>query len=118
MAIVRCELPSGGWVDYRDDLKAADKFAVQDAIVLEYDENERRRVRVGTVNIMRNALLVRVITAWSFEGVPVPGMNIAGAETLGDMLTIEDYDALTEAVAPLLDKITGTSAPNQQKSGS
>lgn len=117
MAIARCELPSGNWVEYREDLKAADKFAVQDAVILEYDENDKRRMRAGTINVMRNTLLVRTITAWSFEGIPVPGQNMAGVDTLGDILTIEDYDALAEAVAPLLDKITGVTAPNQQKSG-
>lgn len=118
MPIERVDLPSGNWIDYRTDLKASDKFYVQDALVLEYDENDRRRVRVGALNVMRNALLVRVITAWSFTGVPVPSQNIAGTETIGDILDIEDYDALTEAVSPLLEKVTVSSSPNQQKSGS
>jgi hypothetical protein len=118
MAIVRLDLPSGNWIDYRDNLLAADKFAVQDAIVFEYDDSDKRRFRAGSTNTMRNALLHRIITAWSYQGVPVPSQNIAGVETIGEMLDIDDYNALAEAVAPLLDKVAFTSAPNQQKSGS
>jgi hypothetical protein len=118
MAIEHIELPSGAWVDYRNDLKAGDKFATQDAVVLEYDESDKRKIRGGTTNVMRNALLARIITAWSFQGIPVPSQNIAGIETLGETLDIDDYNFLAEAVAPLLDKVAFTSAPNQRKSGS
>lgn len=118
MPVTRLELPSGAWIDYRTDLKAADKMAVQDAVVLEYDDTDKRKIRGGITNTMRNALLTRIITAWSFEGIPVPSLNIARAETIGETMDIDDYNALAEAVAPLLDKVAFTSAPNQQKSGS
>ena len=119
MSVERLNLPSENWVEYRTNLKAADKFAVQDAVILEYEgEGEKRTLRAGMSNTMRNALLVRIITAWSLEGIPVPSQNIAGAETLGEYLDIDDYNALAEAVAPLLDKVAFTSTPNQRKSGS
>lgn len=119
MSVTRLELPSGNWVEYRTALKASDKFSTQDAVVLEYEnEGEKRTLRAGMTNTMRNALLTRIITAWSFEGIPVPGVNIAGPDTLGDTLDIDDYNALAEAVAPLLDKVAFTSTPNRQKSGS
>jgi hypothetical protein len=118
MATTRFELPSENWVEYRTDLKAGDKFAVQDAVILEYTEDDKRRLRAGTTNVMRNALLTRIITAWSFQGIPVPSQNFAGVETIGETLDIDDYNALAEAVAPLLDKVAFTSAPNQRKSGS
>lgn len=118
MAIEHIELPSGEWVDYRSNLKAGDKFAVQDAVILEYDANEKRQMRAGVSNVMRNALLTRIITAWSYVGIPVPAQNIAGVETIGDVMDIEDYNALAEAVTPLLDKVMFTSAPNREKSGS
>lgn len=118
MAIVHLELPSSEWVDYRDNLKSADKFAVQDAIVLEYDEDNKRQMRAGVTNVMRNALLARIITAWSYPGIPVPAQNIAGVEIIGETMDIDDYNALAEAVTPLLDKVMFTSAPNQRKSGS
>jgi hypothetical protein len=118
MTTERFELPSGSWIEYRTSLKAADKFAVQDAIILEFTEGEARKVRGGTSNTMRNALLARIITAWSFEGIPIPSLNIAGVDTLGDTLDIDDYNALSEEVSELLEKVAFTSAPNQQKSGS
>jgi hypothetical protein len=118
MATDRIELPSGGWIEYRTDLKANDKFAVQDAIIIELSDGDTRKVHGGTSNLMRNALLARIITAWSYEGIPVPAMNIAGVETIGDTLDIDDYNALAEEVNPLLEKVAFTSAPNREKSGS
>ena len=118
MTTQRIELPSGAWIEYRVSLKAADKMAVQDAIILEYDDTDKRKIRGGVTNTMRNALLTRIITAWSFEGIPVPSLNIAGPDTLGETLDIDDYNELSEAVGPLLDKVAFTSAPNQRKSGS
>lgn len=118
MALVRVELPSEAWVEYRDDLKANDKFAVQDALVIELTDGETRKVHGGTSNVMRNALLARIITAWSYPGIPVPAQNIAGVDTIGDTLDIDDYNALSEEVNPLLEKVAFTSAPNREKSGS
>jgi hypothetical protein len=118
MTTERIELPSENWIEYRTSLKANDKFAVQDAIILEFTEGEARKVHGGTSNTMRNALLARIITAWSFEGIPIPSMNIAGVETIGDTLDIDDYNALAEAVNELLEKVAFTSSPNQRKSDS
>lgn len=117
MAIERLELPSGAWIEYRSDLKAKDKFATQDAIEITVGENGLQNMRGGFANRLRNALLLQLITAWSFEGVPVPSVNLAGADTLGDVLDIDDYNALTEAVAPLLMKVAGTGdSPNRKTS--
>lgn len=118
MPQVRVELPSENWVEYRDDLKANDKFAVQDAIVIELSDGETRKVHGGTSNLMRNALLARIITAWSYPGIPIPSQNIAGVETIGDTLDIDDYNALSDSVETLLEKVAFTSAPNREKSGS
>lgn len=118
MATDRIELPSGGWIEYRTDLKANDKFAVQDALIVEMTEGETRKLHGGTQNTLRNALLARIITAWSFEGIPVPSMNIAGVETIGETLDIDDYNALAEDVNELLEKVAFTSSPNRVKSGS
>ncbi len=118
MTTERIELPSENWIEYRTDLKANDKFAVQDAMVFEYTDGEARRIHGGASNTMRNALLARIITAWSYEGIPVPSMNIAGVDTIGDTLDIDDYNFLAEAVSDLLDRVAFTSAPNRSKSGS
>jgi len=108
---MRVELPSGGWVELRDRLKAADKFAVQDSIRLQIEDGVQLFTG-GIQNSMRNALLGRVITSWSFEGVPIPSQNIAGDDIIGDTLDLDDYDALTKAVEPLMEKVSFSAAAN------
>jgi hypothetical protein len=118
--MARIELPSGAWVEYRDKLKAADKFAVQDSIRLSIDDGVQL-VTGGIQNSMRNALLGRVISSWSFEGVPIPSQNIAGDEIIGELLELDDYDALSKAVEPLMEKVSFSAAanasPNRKRSG-
>lgn len=113
--MAKVELPSGGWVEFRDSLKAMDRFIVQDAVTLEFRDGGNR-ASLGMVNDQRNALLGRIITAWSFP-VPVPSGNgfQAADVVIGDAMDIDDYNALAEAVQPLLDKISGTSVPEDPK---
>jgi len=107
----RAELPSGHWVDYRDKLMVADRFAVQDALSVTYetrpDGTETRRQAGAVMEQMRVALLKQIITAWSFPGVPVPAQNIADAEEcLGSVLDLDDYYALAAEVEPLFEAVT------------
>lgn len=113
----KLDLPSGGWVEYRDQLKASDRFAVQAAAKLEYGTaGERTAAVLEMVNDQRNALLGRIITTWSFP-VPVPAQNsFAAADVIiGDALDLDDYAALEEAVQPLMDKIAGRGLPDPKK---
>jgi hypothetical protein len=121
---LRVELPSGNWVDVRDKLMAADKFAAQSAVTLTYEalgerqdgQGQVQRIPGGVENEMRNALLGQVIDAWSFEGVPVPSQNIAGpAATIGATLDLDDYNVLQEAVQPLLEKVRFGAGPNTRR---
>jgi hypothetical protein len=120
----RIELPSGGWVEYRDQLKASDRFAVQAVAKIEVVGGTARKGeaaggdrRVAAIlemlNDQRNALLGRIITAWSFPA-PVPAQNdFAAADVIiGDALDLDDYAALEEAVQPLMDKIAGRGQPD------
>jgi hypothetical protein len=101
-------LPSGATVVIRDRLKAKDKFAVQAAMRLSTDVTTGLQESTGNVlNEMRNALLKLVIERWSFE-VPVPSVQ---ADAL-DELDIDDYNALLDAVEPLMSKIL-TTVPNR-----
>lgn len=111
----RVELPSGGWVEYRDQLKAVDRFAVQDAVMLEF-RAEGNRASLGMVNDQRNALLGRIIEKWSFQ-VPVPKDNSfqAADVVLGELLDLDDYQALADAVQPLMEKISGTTVKSDPK---
>lgn len=109
------ELPSGNWVEYRDQLKAMDRFAVQDAVMLEFREGGNR-ASLGMINDQRNALLGRIITKWSYPG-PVPSENSfqAADVVIGDAMDLDDYNALADAVQPLLEKISGTTVKGDPK---
>ena len=103
---VKVDLPSGGWVEVRDKLKAADKFAVQDAVVFTFESGGSQQISAGLQNKMRNALLSKIITGWSYE-LPIPSQNEKWAtEDLGDIMDIDDYNALQQAVEPLFEKVS------------
>ena len=103
------ELPSGNKVEYRDKLKAIDRFAVQDAVFLEVKDGVNRAA-LGFGNDIRNALLGRIITSWTY-GVPTPAeaKDIAAADVIiGEAMDLDDYNVLADAVQPLVDKVAGT----------
>lgn len=114
--MARVELPSlrdgseteHNWVEYREQLKAIDRFAVQDAIIIDTKDGSNR-MSLGIGNDVRNALLGRIITAWSFPTpTPVQVKDIAAADVvIGEALDLDDYNALSEAVQPLVDKVSG-----------
>lgn len=103
---MKVELPSGAWIEYRDQLKARDKFVVQDAVTLEFRDGGNL-TSMGIVNDQRNALLGRIITGWSFP-VPIPSANSfqAADVVIGEAMDLDDYNALSKAVQPLMDKLT------------
>lgn len=106
----RLDLPSGNWIEYRDQLMAADKFAVQDALTLTVNSGNSQVVSGGIANQMRNALLRQIITGWSY-GAPIPSMN--GGGDIGHTFNLDDYNAVEEAVQPLLDKVSFV--PNREQ---
>jgi hypothetical protein len=65
---------------------------------------------------MRNALLGRIITAWSYPA-PIPSKNSFQAAdiVIGETMNLEDYAALEEAIQPLMDLINGTREPDPKK---
>lgn len=110
---MRVDLPSGTsdrpvWVDIREDLKAADKIAVQGAISVTVDTEGLTHSRGGLENAMRNALLARLITDWSFreQGIPIPAQHAVGPDVIPEVITdLDDYDALSDAVQPMLVRV-------------
>jgi hypothetical protein len=111
--MARIDLPSGNWIEYRDALKAKDRFAVQNAIKLTMTSQGTQEYAGGTQNAMVVALLTRLITSWSFED-PVPSANGKDPEdVLGDVLDIDDYAALEEATEELMNKVVFT-GPNRR----
>jgi hypothetical protein len=101
--MARIELPSGNWIEYREKLMAADKFAVQNSIILTISDEKGTDVTGGLQNNMRNALLTQIITSWSFD-VPIPSVNAGG--DIGMTLDLDDYNAIQAAVEPLMEKIS------------
>jgi hypothetical protein len=114
--MAKVELPSGGWVEYRDKLMSGDKFAVQDAVSLEFRDGANK-ASLGLMNDQRNALLGRIITGWSFGQTPNDVAALQAADVvIGNALDIDDYNMLSEEIQPLLDKITGSAVRTDPKS--
>lgn len=102
------------WVEYRDKLMSQDRFEVQEAALVVMGDNGKTSL-LALTNDMRNALLGKIISAWSFP-VPVPAQNSMAAadKVIGGALDLDDYIILEEAVQPLLDKINGrTDSPKK-----
>jgi hypothetical protein len=119
---LRLDLPSGGWIEYRDQLRGKDKFAVQGAIRFTMEEGRAQEVTGAVSNNMRNALLARIITDWSFpEPIPAKRSDLDLSDPLqledaiGEPLDIDDYNALQEAVEPLFEKVS-FQGPNRKTS--
>lgn len=112
----KIDLPSGAWVEIREDLKARDRFEVQSVAMLEVGEGRNKAALYEMQNDMRNALLGRIITSWSY-GVPVPSANsFAAADVIiGEAMDLDDYAVLADEVEPLMDKIQGRKAPDPKK---
>lgn len=111
---MRIELPSvqadgtHHWVEIRDKLMSMDRFEVQKVASVEVGDGRNRANFYEMANDLRNALLGRIITAWSFQA-PIPSQNSfqAADMVLGGVLDLEDYAALEEAVEPFMDLIQG-----------
>ncbi len=118
----RIEMPSkdnegnANWIDIREDLKVRDRLAVQEVATVQIGETGNSMSMLAMQNDMRNALLGRIITAWSYS-FPIPSQNsfVAADVAIGEM-ELDDYSVLEAAVQPLMDKISGrvTADPKKQ----
>jgi len=114
--MARAELPSGEWVEYRDKLIAADRFAVQAVARVEFGDSGNKASFLEMQNDMRNALLGRIITGWSYHS-PIPSADSfrAADMVIGETMDLDDYAALEKAIEPLMDKIAGRGTPDPKK---
>lgn len=116
--LLRIELPSTrpdgskNWVEIRERTRPLDQPAVQEAgykatIEILPDGTQLQHTTGGADARMRFALLNRIITAWSFDGVPIPSQNIGKPdEVIDSVFTDEDdWDTLCEKVQPILDRV-------------
>ena len=116
---MRVEMPSKQadgtphWVEYRDSLMSIDKFAVDEVATVVMGEAGNKVSALAMRNDMRNALLGRIISAWSYP-VPVPkDNNFQAADiVIGNAMNLKDYSALAKAVEPLMDEIEGRDLPD------
>ena len=120
---MRVDMPSKqadgtpNWVEYRDNLMAIDKFAVDEVATITMGDAGNKVSALAMRNDMRNALLGRIITGWSYP-VPIPSQNNFQAADLviGNALNLKDYAALARAVEPLMDEIEGKELPDPKPS--
>ncbi len=112
----RIDLPSGAWIEYRNELKVKDRLAVQEVAMMEVAEGGNSKASfLAMQNDMRNALLGRIITAWSYP-FPVPAQNsFAAADVVLGEMDLDDYAALEKEVEPLMAKISGHGTPDPKK---
>ena len=122
---MRIDLPSGAWVEVRDNLNADDYYAVQGAVDVEVssDGSGASVARLpGNHQLRRqDALLAEIITGWSYteQGIPVPSQNAAGAAAIRSVIggggKLDDYRELADAVEPLVEKVNPSRRPNSRK---
>jgi hypothetical protein len=82
---------------------------VQDAVFLNVKDGGVTQA-LGFQNDIRNALLGRIITGWSYNSpTPAGAKDLAAADVIiGEAMDIDDYNALADAVQPLVDKVSGS----------
>jgi hypothetical protein len=106
---MRVELPSGNWVEMRDNLKGRDRTAVHAALRITVKEGQQgQEVGADLSDRMHDSLLANIITAWSLEA-PIPAEQ-GGADAVAD-LDIDDYNELHLKTADLMKKVN-FKAPN------
>ena len=100
---MRITLPSGSWVEVRDNTVPGDRFAVQDSVDIVIEDG--KTYIHGAASAQWRTFLSRIITGWSYseKGVPLPSQNIAVLDEYPDKE--EDADALEDALQERYDRI-------------
>ena len=111
----RTELPSGGFVEWKDKFMAGVRFDVKDAVksvIRAADDGSGAVQEIPGANDERQrvALWWHIITDWSFaaSGIPIPSQNAAGKDGAVDLICAtlddEDYAKLAEETQSILDR--------------
>lgn len=123
---MRLDLPSGAWIDVREQLKAADLFKAQGALRVTVGADGKIDTDAGVMALVTTTLLARVITAWSYDA-PLPGTHACpectGSSSLwhqhvndaiGETVDLDDWPKVTWWTGPLVAKVLeAMKAPNQ-----
>jgi len=110
---VQVQLGGPDWAEIAEpsELRNGDRKAVNKTIRLQMDEDGSRTIGGDYEDLMRDALLKRIVRNWSLP-FPVPKDD---PESL-DKLTLEQADVLAKAVQPHLDLINGKVDPTKKDS--
>lgn len=97
------EFTSGSWVEYRDQVNLADRFAIAEAMKVEMNGPS---ALMAVQNDARNALLGRIILGWSYDAA-IPSQNsfVAADVLIASVMSLEDYDELSLAIEPMLTRL-------------
>lgn len=110
---MRIDLPSGAWVEVKDNTVPRDRFAVQDATEVVVEDG---RAVVGGTSRQWTAFLTRIVTGWSYQDLGVPIPSAGGSQVLDEYpQTDEDIDALNDALAERYERIVRSRRPNRSR---
>lgn len=100
---MRITLPSGAWVEVKDNTSPGDRFAVQDSVDIVVEDG--KTYIHGAASSQWKAFLSRLVVGWSYseQGIPIPSQNIAVLDEYPDKE--EDADALEDALQARYDRI-------------
>jgi hypothetical protein len=100
---VRVTLPSGAWVEVKDNFLPGDRFAVEGSVDVVIEDGKTYIHGAGPAQW--KAFLTRAVTAWSYseQGVPLPSQS---ADVLDSYpATEDDDDALRNALQERYERI-------------
>lgn len=101
------------WIEVRDIIKGGDIFAVHEANEVELGE-DGRPAKISFQKADDDALIAlaqRVITGWSFQGVPLPQTFAQAKGVLSD-LEGPDLRKFRAEMKPLLDLVRNDEQPD------
>lgn len=99
---MRVELPSGNWVEVREELKGRDRTATRSALKFLIKDKKEQEMGADVMDRMHDALLASIITSWSYPE-PIPAEQ-GGADAVAD-LDIDDYSELHKQTQHLEKKV-------------
>jgi hypothetical protein len=102
---VKVTLPSGHEADLRDQVLAGDKYAANEAIKVEIQDDGTRVLTASMTDQVKYALLTRMIVSWDI-GQPVPSM-VVDPVGLINSLPLDDIEALSDAIEPVYNRVMG-----------
>jgi hypothetical protein len=113
---VKIELPSGNWIELRDQLTAGDRTAMYEATSMPVSDidslgSPQFRFSIGLIEAQQYAVLANLTLGWSYPyTLPRNDDNVDdnGQKTYQDTirrLPLEDWDVIEEAMTPVMERL-------------